>query len=72
MRMRNVAALIVLLTLPGCGGHSTPSAPTPTPTAVPFDLVPGSYALKLTMSPSGEPVCNGSICTSISVCSGTA
>ena len=69
MRTRHVAALIVLLTLLGCGGgHSTPAAPTPI-TAV-ADLVPGTYALTLTMSQQGDPVCNGGFCTSVGLCIG--
>ena len=67
MRIRHVAALIVLLTLLGCGGgHSTPASPTPTTAVV--DLVPGTYALTLTMSQQGDPVCNGGFCTSVGLC----
>jgi hypothetical protein len=66
MRSRHVAALIVLLTLLGCGGHATPASPTPITTIV--DLVPGTYALTLTLSKQGEPVCNGGFCTSVGLC----
>jgi len=73
MRVNRVAALIVPLTLFGCGGHSLPTVPTsPSIPLVLFNVVPGSYGLKITLSSSGDPVCNAAgICTSISVCSGT-
>jgi len=70
MRVSTVAAFVLPLTLLGCGGHSTPSTPTPTPTAVLFNVVSGSYQLKLSMSFSGEPICTGGFCRSISVCGG--
>jgi hypothetical protein len=70
MRVSRLAAVILPLTLLGCGGSSTPTGPTSTPTPVVLDLVSGSYALTVTMSQSGEPVCNGGICSSLSLCSG--
>lgn len=73
MRGSRVVALVFPLALAACGGHSTPTAPTPTPTVVLFNVVPGSYGLKIALSSSGgDPVCNAAgICTSISLCSGT-
>jgi hypothetical protein len=70
MRGSKVVALVFPLALVACGGHSTPTAPTPA--VVFFNVVPGSYGLKIALSSSGDPVCNAAgICTSISLCSGT-
>jgi hypothetical protein len=66
MRLRELAALILPLAVLACGSNSTPTAPTPTV----LDVVPGSYALTITMSSSGEPVCNNGICASVSLCGG--
>ena len=66
MRGRIVTALVVPLTFLACGGHSTPTSPT---SAV-LDLVPGSYALTLTMSQHGECPDGTSICMTISLCVG--
>ena len=73
MRGSRIAALVLPLALIACGGRSTPSAPTstPGPTGVLFNVVPGPYSLGLTMSATGEPICNGGFCTFISLCSGT-
>jgi hypothetical protein len=74
MRFSKVTAVVLPLALLGCGGHSMPSGPTssPSPAAVLFNVVPGSYGLKITLSSfGGEPVCSGGICASTSVCSGT-
>jgi hypothetical protein len=68
MRGRIAAALVVPLTVLACGGHSTPTSPT---SAV-LDLVPGSYALTLTMSQHGDAQCpdGTSVCMTISLCGG--
>ena len=67
MHVRNVAAFILPFTLLGCG-HSSPAAPSST--SIILNLAPGSYALTLTMSRSGEPVCRNGICTATSLCVG--
>jgi len=66
MQMRRFTALVVPLVFLACGSHATPAAPSP---AV-LDLVPGSYAMTLTMSQSGDPVCTGGGCTAFSICIG--
>jgi len=53
IRARKFAALIVALTCLSCGGHSTPTAPASTV----LDLVTGPYALTVTMSSIGDPIC---------------
>ena len=65
------AALVSLAT--SCGG-SAPAAPTtvnPPPAAQDVRLVSGPYTLALTLSPSGIPVCQNSICVSVQLCIGT-
>jgi hypothetical protein len=70
MHIRNVAALIVSMTLFGCGGASTPAAPTSTGG---LNLIDGTYRLTLSMSASGEPTCNNSgVCLAVSLCGGVA
>ena len=66
MRGRIVTALVVPLTFLACGGHSTPTSPT----SGVLDLVPGSYALKLTMSQYGECPDSSVICLTVSLCGG--
>jgi hypothetical protein len=65
-----LATLVIPLTLLACGGNSSPTAAT-SPSTV-LDLVPGAYALTITMSSSGEPVCNNGFCLSGGVCAGSA
>ena len=64
--MRKITVIVVPLIFLACGSHTTPAAPSPAA----LDLVPGAYALTLTLSQTGDPSCTGSICTSISVCVG--
>ena len=68
MQVRTFAALAVPLIFIACGGHTTPAAPSP---AV-LDLVPGSYALTLSMSQTGDPVCTAAGCFATSVCVGNS
>jgi len=70
MHIRNIAALIVSMTLLGCGSASTPAAPT---SAAGLNLVDGTYRLTLSMSSSGEPTCNNNgVCLTVSLCGGGA
>ena len=64
-RARKFAALIVALTCLSCGGHSTPTAPASTV----LDLVTGPYALTVTMSSIGDPICTNGVCLSAGLCS---
>jgi hypothetical protein len=66
MRLRELATVVGSLTFLACGRNSTPTAPTSTV----LDLLPGTYALTITMSSSGEPVCNNGLCVSVSLCGG--
>ena len=65
IRARRFAALIVALTCLSCGGHSTPTAPASTV----LDLVTGPYALTVTMSSIGDPICTNGVCLSAGLCS---
>jgi len=67
MRLRKLAALLVPVSLLACGGRSTATAPTSTTV---LDIASGRYAMTVTMSTSGEPVCNNGVCLSVSVCGG--
>src|SRR4051812_38337463 len=66
MRLVKLAAVLVPVTFLSCGGHSTPTAPASTL----LDLAPGTYALTVTLSPSGELTCTNGICTSVTLCVG--
>jgi hypothetical protein len=68
MRLAKLAALVVPFTFVSCGGRSSPSAPT----SALLDLVPGTYALTVTMSPNGDPTCTNGICTSLTLCIGSS
>ena len=68
MRLPQLATLLIPLTFLACGSKSSPTAAT-SPSTV-LDLVPGAYALTITMSSSGEPVCNNGFCTSVGLCGG--
>jgi hypothetical protein len=68
MRVSRLAAVILPLTLLGCGSSSTPTAPGSG--AAVIELRPGSYALRLTMSRTGVPDCSSGLCVSVTVCSG--
>ena len=65
IRARKFAALIVALTCLSCRGHSTPTAPASTV----LDLVTGPYALTVTMSSIGDPICTNGVCLSAGLCS---
>jgi hypothetical protein len=68
MQVRTFPGLVLPLVFIACAGHSTPAAPSP---AV-LDLVPGSYALTLNMSQSGDPVCTAAGCFATSLCFGNS
>jgi hypothetical protein len=75
MRPLDIAAFAVSLTLLACGGRSTPAAPTSlpldvVPSTTALNLVPGNYALTVTMAPRGEPTCDNGICIAVSLCGG--
>lgn len=67
MKVRTFTGLAVSLIVTACGGHSTPAAPSPV-----LDLVPGSYALTLSISQTGDPVCTAAGCFATSVCVGNS
>jgi hypothetical protein len=55
-----------------CGGSPVapnPPAPVPAPGAVPLNS--GPYTLAITFSSTGRLICQDSVCTSFTVCSGT-
>jgi hypothetical protein len=63
--------VLAALALTSCGGGS-PSAPSVIAPAVvlPVTLNSGAYTLAITLSRSGQPVCTGNFCTTISLCFG--
>jgi len=76
MRLQNIAALVIPLTVVACGG-STPTAPTaggghstPPARSTGLDIVAGTYVFTVAMSERGEPTCNNGICVSVSLCAG--
>lgn len=71
MRLPQLATLVIPLTVLGCGGSSSPTSPA-SPTSTLLGVVSGAYALTITMSSSGEPVCDNGLCASLSLCSGAS
>lgn len=60
--------LIAIVLAAGCG-NSRATAPSPMTPAPAMTLAAGSYRLMVTMATTGDPVCTGPFCTSISLCS---
>ena len=71
MLCRTSAALVILLAATGCGDNALPSSPGAVPTHGSTLLSSGPYTLMVTVSPTGESVCEGGFCRSMSLCFGS-
>ena len=67
MQLRKLATVVLSVTLLACGRDSTPTGPTSV-----LGLTPGTYALTVTMSTFGEPICTNGVCIAGGACAGQA